>query len=114
MDKFSIAFAARPFGRVLAIATVGALLASCGAVGGRKAVPLALQDSAQVVGMQSETIRFWGDELPPNAASYRSKRVAQLTRSRSDLRGGRRPIMNSLALSGGGPLGAYGAGVLAG
>jgi hypothetical protein len=65
--------------------------------------------------MQSETIRFWGDELPPNTASYRAKRAAQLTRNRSDFRGGGpRPITHSLALSGGGPLGAYGAGVLAG
>ena len=115
MEKLCIEFAARAFARGLALLTVGVLLASCGTVGARQAVPLGLEDSAQVSGMQAETIRFWGDELPPNTASYRAKRVAQMTRSRSDFRGGgRRPVTYSLALSGGGPLGAFGAGVLAG
>jgi predicted acylesterase/phospholipase RssA len=115
LGKPRLAYAARTIGGLIALLTAGSLLASCGAVGARKAVPLALEDSAHVSGMEAETIRFWGDELPPNTAAFRAKRVAQLTRSRSDLRGGgRRPVMNSLALSGGGPLGAYGAGVLAG
>ena len=94
--------------------TAGVLLAACAAVGARHAVPLSLEDSAQVDGMGAETIRFWGDELPPNAAAYQAKRASQLTRSRPELRGGGRAVMNSLALSGGGPYGAYGAGVLAG
>ena len=115
MDKPRIAFAVRTIGGLLAFLTVGSLLASCGAVGGRKAVPLGLEDGAKVAGMQAETIRFWGDELPPNTAAFRAKRAAQLTRSRPEFRGGgRRPVTNSLALSGGGPLGAYGAGVLSG
>jgi len=115
LEKLGIEFAARVFARGLALLTVGVLLAGCGTVGARQAVPLGLENSAQVSGMQAETIRFWGDELPPNTASYRAKRAAQLTRSRSDFRGGgRRPVTHSLALSGGGPLGAFGAGVLSG
>ncbi len=115
LSKPRFAYAARTIGGLLALLIVGSLLASCASVGARKAVPLGLEDNAQVSGMQAETIRFWGDELPPNTAEFRAKRAAQLTRSRPEFRGGgRRPVTNSLALSGGGPLGAYGAGVLAG
>lgn len=78
MEKLRIEFAGRAFTRGLALLTVGVLLAGCGTVGARKAVPLGLENSAQVSGMQAETIRFWGDELPPNTASYRAKRAAQL------------------------------------
>ncbi len=107
-------FACRNLARALALLTIGALLGGCAVAGARNAVPVGLQDSAKVSGMGSETIRFWGDELPPNVAAYRAKRAAQLRQNNPKLRQGGRPVMNSLALSGGGPYGAYGAGVLAG
>ena len=91
------------------------LLAGCASAGARNPVPYTLEDNAQVAGMQAETIRFWGDELPPNLPALRQKRLAQLKQSRPEFRGGgRRPVSNSLALSGGGSYGAFGAGMLVG
>lgn len=94
--------------------TVASVLVGCAVAGTRNAVPVALENSAHVAGMETETIRFWGDELPPNTAAYRAKRAAQLRRSGAVARSGGRPVLTSLALSGGGPYGAYGAGFLAG
>lgn len=91
------------------------VLAGCASAGTRTPVPAALEENAQVVGMEAETIRFWGDELPPNSEALLRKRTAQLRQSRPELRsGGRRPVMTSLALSGGGSDGAFGAGILVG
>lgn len=91
------------------------VLAGCAASIARNPVPLSLEDNAQVGGMDAEIIRYWGDELPPNASALRQTRLAQLKQSRPELRGGgRRPVMTSLALSGGGSYGAFGAGILVG
>jgi hypothetical protein len=73
---------------------------------------LAYESDAQVVGMNVETIRYWGDEVPPNADAIVSKRVAQV-KANSNARGKRRTF-NYLAISGGGSDGAYGAGLLVG
>ncbi len=91
------------------------LLAGCASAGARNPVPYTLADNAQVAGMQAEVIRFWGDELPHNLPAMRQKRLSQLKHSRPEFRGGgRRPVSNSLALSGGGSYGAFGAGMLVG
>lgn len=42
-------------------------LAGCAAAIARNSVPQALEAEAEIVGMGPETIRFWGDQLPPNA-----------------------------------------------
>jgi hypothetical protein len=80
--------------RVLWSLALAVVLAACGGAIARNPLPLALEDNAQVAGMDAEVIRFWGDELPPNDSALRQKRLAQLKQSRPELRGGgRRPVM---------------------
>ncbi len=91
------------------------MLAGCAAAIARNPVPQALEGQAQVVGMKAEEIRFWGDQLPPNADAMLKEKWAQTRQNRPELMaGGRRPVVTSLALSGGGSDGAFGAGVLGG
>jgi hypothetical protein len=74
-----------------------------------------LQNQAEVEGMGAEPIRFWGDQLPPNADKMVKEKWIQARAARPSLRaGGKRPVVNFLALSGGGDDGAFGAGVLCG
>ena len=98
----------------LALWVAAGLLIGCAASGGRNPVPLGLEENATVAGMSIETIRFWGDELPPNAVAIRQKRLSQLNRRWSGLGSDRRPVLHYLALSGGGSYGAFGAGILVG
>jgi hypothetical protein len=88
-------------------------LASCGAMVSRNPVPLALETQAEVVGMGPTPVRFWGDQLPPNSDAMVKEKWAQTRANRPHLMAkGKRPIVNFLALSGGGSDGAFGAGVL--
>ncbi len=90
-------------------------LVGCAAAMVRNPVPVALEGDAAVVGMGPSQIRYWGDELPPNADAMVKEKWAQVRASRPEmLTSGRRPVVNFLALSGGGSDGAFGAGVLAG
>jgi Patatin-like phospholipase len=99
---------------VLALLVAGAL-AGCASAIARHPVPASLEGQAEVVGMGEAPIRFWGDELPPNADAMVKEKWAQVRASRPELLNkGRRPVVNFLALSGGGSDGAFGAGVLAG
>ncbi|HEY6920579.1 MAG TPA: patatin-like phospholipase family protein [Methyloceanibacter sp.] len=94
---------------------LGLALASCAAAIARNPVPVALEADAQVVGMGAAPIRFWGDQLPPNADAIVKEKWAQVRASRPEmLANGRRPVVNFLALSGGGSDGAFGAGILGG
>jgi hypothetical protein len=89
-------------------------LASC-AGAPRNPVPLALESQATVVGMGSSPIRYWGDQLPPNADEMVKEKWAQVRATRPQmLAKGSRPVVNLLAISGGGSDGAFGAGVLNG
>jgi hypothetical protein len=90
-------------------------LAGCTTAIARNPVPAALESQASVVGMGSAPIRFWGDQLPPNADALVKEKWAQVRASRPQLLAkGARPVVNFLALSGGGSDGAFGAGVLGG
>jgi hypothetical protein len=90
-------------------------LAGCAAAIARNPVPPSLESQASVVGMGPSPIRFWGDELPPNADAMVKEKWAQVRASRPELlTGSRRPVVNFLALSGGGSDGAFGAGLLGG
>lgn len=90
-------------------------LAGCAAAIARNPVPAALESDAEVVGMGATPIRFWGDQLPPNADALVKEKWAQVRASRPELLSKeRRPVVNFLALSGGGSDGAFGAGVLCG
>jgi hypothetical protein len=90
-------------------------LAGCGAMVSRSPVPFASEGEAQVVGMGNTQVRFWGDQLPPNSDAMVKEKWAQTRAGRPHLMAkGKRPIVNFLALSGGGSDGAFGAGVLVG
>jgi hypothetical protein len=91
------------------------VLAGCAAAMVRNPVPASLEGDVEVVGMGPTPIRFWGDQLPPNADAMVREKWAQVRASRPEmLSKGRRPVVNFLALSGGGSDGAFGAGVLGG
>lgn len=98
--------------------TIGAVLVAlvgsgCAAVMSRNAVPQALVTKASVPGMRY--VRFWGDEVPNDIAAQAKRRMPGLRRlaeSPPDADG--RPVVNYLALSGGGQDGAFGAGFLVG
>ena len=102
-------------GRVLWALFLAGALAGCAAAIARNPVPLALESQAEVVGMGATPIRFWGDQLPPNADALVKEKWAQVRANRPELLAkGRRPVVSFLALSGGGSDGAFGAGLLGG
>jgi hypothetical protein len=101
--------------RVVWALLVAGALAGCATAIARNPVPASLETQAEVVGMGEAPIRFWGDELPPNSDALVKEKWAQVRASRPELLSkGRRPVVNFLALSGGGADGAFGAGVLTG
>jgi predicted acylesterase/phospholipase RssA len=101
--------------RVVWALLVAGALAGCASAIARNPVPVALENQAEVVGMGASPIRFWGDQLPPNADAMVKEKWAQVRANRPEmLKTGRRPVVNFLALSGGGSDGAFGAGVLCG
>jgi predicted acylesterase/phospholipase RssA len=101
--------------RVVWALLVAGALAGCASAIARNPVPAALESQAEVVGMGASPIRFWGDQLPPNADAMVKEKWAQVRANRPEmLKAGRRPVVNFLALSGGGSDGAFGAGVLCG
>ncbi len=85
------------------------LAQGCAPVVTRNPLPANLVDSAKIGGIP--LARIWGDELPPHYQSWMLKSKAELESSLSG-------IINTehtyLAISGGGPRGAYGAGILVG
>jgi hypothetical protein len=101
-------------GRVLGALLLAVMLAGCAAAIARNPVPASLDGDVEVVGMGPTPIRFWGDQLPPNADAIVREKWAQTRAMRPEFANGRRPVVNFLALSGGGSDGAFGAGVLGG
>lgn len=87
-------------------------ISACAAGLTRNAVPLGLESDATVVGMGGETVRFWGDALPPNADAMVKEKWTQVRNSRRGKTG--KHVVTFLAISGGGADGAFGAGVLTG
>lgn len=72
-----------------------------------------LADKAVVVHMPN--VRFWGDEVPTDVIAEVRRRLPNLPALARDANtSGGRPIVETLALSGGGADGAFGAGLLAG
>lgn len=90
------------------------LLAGCAAVNQRNAVPnQALAQNAVVPDLTG--IRAWADEVPKDASAEVRRRVPALPKlGQIAPRIDGRPVVHTLALSGGGSDGAFGAGVLAG
>jgi Patatin-like phospholipase len=109
-----------PLSRRAALSGFGSLsafaLGGCGGVSlnadGRIADPL-LQRQVQIPGLPD--IRVWGDEIPADivAALRRGRAAPERLAAFSETADGR-PLVETLALSGGGADGAFGAGVLNG
>ncbi len=89
-------------------------LTGCAAVMTRNGISSArLAETAEIPGMPG--VRFWGDEVPTDPLAEirrRTSHMPRLARSAKTING--RKIIDTLALSGGGSDGAFGAGVLAG
>jgi predicted acylesterase/phospholipase RssA len=97
---------------IAAIATV-LLVVSCASSGSRVAVPDNLVSEASVTGLTQ--IRFWGDQSPTNLNEIVKEKYQQTKSARPKMvRKGARPVLNFLAISGGGSDGAFGAGLLTG
>lgn len=100
--------------RYLALVVVGTLVCACAAEVRNIAPPVALNE-AQLLGLESNKIRFWGDEVPKDlerivaeAQAERKKAIANGTAPKPS------DVENILAISGGGSDGAFGAGLLNG
>lgn len=89
-------------------------LTGCATIMTRNGISSAsLAETAEIPGMPG--VRFWGDEVPRDPIAEikrRTARMPRLARNAKTVDG--RKIVDTLALSGGGSDGAFGAGVLAG
>ena len=99
--------------RAMAAVLLASLLAGCATLLPRDAVSQAASNSATLPGMAY--VRFWGDVVPHNSAAAIRSRMPNLGPAAysTDPQTGR-PLVQFLALSGGGADGAYGAGLLVG
>ena len=94
------------------------LLSGCGAsLSTRNAVPdAATQARAEITGITAPNVRFWGDLVPENPraaiAKFMASGAPRLATNPRLVNG--RPVVEVLALSGGGGDGAFGAGLLSG
>lgn len=105
------------FSGALCVAIAGVcafMLGGCAALMPRNAVPNA--DLAQTaIVPELSGVRAWADEVPSDAAAEVRRRVPGLPRlGAGGQRINGRPVVQTLALSGGGSDGAFGAGVLTG
>lgn len=90
------------------------VLTGCATIMTRNGISSAsLAETAEIPGMPG--VRFWGDEVPKDPIAEIRRRTAhmpKLARNARTVEG--RKVVDTLALSGGGSDGAFGAGVLAG
>lgn len=109
------ALAARAL-RILLVCGLALLLAACTTVLARAPLPEEMLDEAAPYGIRNALVRVWGDELSDDEnATITGRWVEVLRRTRAgDIAAGGPVREVSLALSGGGPDGAFGAGLLAG
>ncbi|MEM1344125.1 MAG: patatin-like phospholipase family protein [Pseudomonadota bacterium] len=100
----------------VAVLCLGLALSGCTTVLDRSPVPEALIDTAQPYGIDAPDLRQWGDFIVPEQISGLMRERAQVLRTvyGEDIRAGRTIETATLALSGGGPDGAFGAGLLKG
>lgn len=97
-----------------ALVTLITVVSGCAAEVRNIAPPVALKE-AQLLGIESDKIRFWGDEVPKDidriVAEAHAKYKTAVASGEMRKRGG---VENILAISGGGSDGAFGAGLLNG
>lgn len=105
-----------PSGVVSCLAAAGLtlMLCACAAVLPRQGISdPALADRAMITALPG--VRFWGDETPSDPVLEIKRRLPGMPRiAQHATRAGGRPVVEILALSGGGGDGAFGAGLLAG
>ncbi len=100
--------------RLFLIGIVSIGLQACATSSVRQVVPAQLVDEAAVVGLNSQQIRFWGDEAPRNFPAMVKKFESQ-QKAAAQAGARKRPrVHNMLVISGGGSDGAFGAGLLNG
>lgn len=104
----------RLMSHILILASIALVLTGCASIESRTPVPtLALAE--QAVPLEAPTFRAWADEPPKDVVAEIRRRLPHLPRlAQGAQRIGERPVVEILALSGGGTNGAFGAGVLAG
>lgn len=99
--------------QALLLAAMTLLLGACAAQVQRSAVPAEFVERATVPGLADA--RFWGDEAPADILAFMRSRMpgsARLATKQSHA--GKQPLVEYLALSGGGGDGAFGGGLLVG
>ena len=94
---------------LVALALFSALLAGCGIVPTRNQVPELYSKTTEIPGIPEA--RFWGDETPPWFEEWEEMSAEEMRQQSPGIYG---QPHNYLALSGGGPDGAFGAGLLNG
>lgn len=102
-----------PGSRISVCLSAAVIAAGCAATLERNGI--AHPELADRAMANTSNIRFWGDEVPTDVAAEIRKRIPnmpQVALEASKVKG--RPIVETLALSGGGADGAFGAGLLAG
>ncbi len=99
---------------IAAVVVLSLATAACGAMMVRDGIPSArLAEVADVTGLPG--VRAWGDEVPRDFMSEVRRRLPHLPRLAQNAHTAEgRPIVEILALSGGGGDGAFGAGLLVG
>lgn len=89
---------------------VTTLVCSCASLPQRNPLPDDFAGMAEIPGM-SERVRYWGDEPPPYERAWLGQSREELMKQYSGVMGREHDY---LAISGGGPQGAFGAGLLVG
>ncbi len=98
---------------LMAVALLASGCAVTNLIAPRQPVPLELAEKAELPRLHG--IRFWGDDVPDDALATLKRVMPDLPRPAQNatrVRG--RPLIEILALSGGGADGAFGAGILTG
>ena len=99
---------------LLALTLISTIMSACAAQVRDIAPPVALSQ-AQMLGVESSKIRFWGDEVPDDMKGIVAKAQARHEAAIAAGIGRKRGSVESiLAISGGGSDGAFGAGLLNG
>ena len=104
-----------PVTRLIALVATALLLAACSTFTVPRNAPPNATAAQQASLPDMPGVRAWADEVPGDAAAEIRRRVPTLANlGRYSKRIDGRPVVETLALSGGGSDGAFGAGVLAG
>lgn len=97
---------------ILILAIIPVVTQGCVGLGRKNAVPVALQQQAQIPGM--EDVRYRAHNIDDMAKEGQESFLREVAHLKSIGHKGKPPTANFLALSGGGDKGAFGAGIMVG